>query len=83
MLDKLIHEIQSGGTLEPVLLSSRLDTSPQLVRAMLDHLERLGVLQNLSKCVDSGCGICSLSSSCHDQGGVLPSLWKINTQNFT
>lgn len=79
MLEKLIHEIQAGGTLEPILLANRLDTSPKMVMAMLDHLARLGVLQKLSKCTDSDCANCSLSRPCRTQRKGSSNLWKLSS----
>jgi predicted ArsR family transcriptional regulator len=64
MLQKLLFEIQSGGTLEPGALAARLGTSPQMVRGMLEHLERMGMLQAFSVCSSQGCEGCGLTSSC-------------------
>lgn len=73
MLDQLFDEIRSGGTLETNLLAARLGTSPQLVAAMLEHLQRLGLIRDYAGCAD-GCGGCSLKSSCTRQQPVR--LWQ-------
>lgn len=64
MLDQLLQEIRSGGTLETHRLAARLNTSPQLVEAMLEHLERIGYLQTYVSC-SSGCSGCGLSDNCN------------------
>jgi len=63
MLEKLLSEIRAGGTLETGSLAARLGTTPQLVQAMLDHLQRGGYIQPYRSCGD-GCGGCSLKSGC-------------------
>lgn len=64
MLQKLLEEIQSGGTLEPGILAARIGTTPQMVAVMLEHLERLGKLQTLPDCSSQGCDGCAVSGSC-------------------
>lgn len=44
MLQKLLAEIRSGGTFEVSDLAARLGTTPALVQAMLEHLQRAGQL---------------------------------------
>lgn len=63
MLEQLMAEIRAGGTLEVGTLAARLDTSPQMVVAMLEHLRLSGFIQAYSNCGDSCMG-CSLKSSC-------------------
>ena len=78
MLEKLLSEIQSGGTLEPGLLAARLGTSPEMVSVMLEHLVRLGKLQALADCSPQGCDGCGLSTLClpkNDRGKV----WQLNS----
>ncbi len=43
MLEELLKEIRAGGSLETGVLAARLNTTPQLVEAMLDHMQRLGL----------------------------------------
>jgi hypothetical protein len=74
MLEKLLSEIRSGGTLEVGLLASRLQTSPQMVEAMLEHLQRAGYIRSYQSCGD-GCGGCSLKSECHKPQSELR-LWQ-------
>ncbi len=63
MLQRLLDEIRQGGTLETKTLAARLDTSPQVVAAMLEHLQRLGLIKGYTDC-SSGCHGCGLKDSC-------------------
>ena len=63
MLDELLQAIRSGGTFETGTLATRLDTSPEMVEAMLEHLRRIGYLQPYQAC-NEACGKCSLKSGC-------------------
>ncbi len=73
MLDRLLTEIRNGGTLETNVLAARLDASPQLVAAMLEHLQRLGLIQGYANCATS-CSGCSLQQSCSAR--PLVRLWQ-------
>ncbi len=73
MLAQLLFEIRSGGTLEVGSLASRLNTSPQMIEAMLEHLQRAGYIQPYQAC-DSGCDGCGLQSDCHKP--PAPRLWQ-------
>ena len=75
MLEQLVREIRSGGTLEVNSLAARLKTSPQVVAAMLDHLQRSGLISAYINCGE-GCRGCSLSETCHTQAGPTVKLWK-------
>jgi hypothetical protein len=76
MLQQLLKEIRTGGTLETHALAKRLGTTPQIVRAMLEHLDRLGLVEAYADCSD-GCRGCDLSPSCgHTAQGRL---WKSHT----
>ena len=63
MLEQLLTEIRRGGPLEVNALAARLNTSPRLVAAMLEHLERSGVLSAYLGCAD-GCQGCGLKDTC-------------------
>jgi hypothetical protein len=64
MLERILGAVQQGGTLDAVALARLLDTSPQMVEAMLEHLQRAGYLQEFADCND-GCGGCSLQGACN------------------
>ncbi len=63
MLEKLLAEIRSGGTFETGELASRLGTTPEMLSAMLEHLQRSGQLQPFNTCSDT-CAECRLSNAC-------------------
>ncbi len=73
MLNRLMDEIHYGGTLEVNALADKYDTTPQLITAMLGHLERLGVVADYVDCGD-GCDGCTLSADCSHKG--KPRLWR-------
>jgi Mn-dependent DtxR family transcriptional regulator len=63
MLEKLLAEIRSGGTFETGALAAKLGTTPALVEAMLNHLQRSGHIHPYDACNNS-CGGCSLKKEC-------------------
>ena len=75
MLEKLVHEIRSGGTLETADLATRLGTTPQLIEAMLEHLQRSGLIQGYVSCND-GCLGCSLTDACKKPNAGTLRLWQ-------
>jgi hypothetical protein len=70
-----VNEIRAGGTLETGALAARLGTTPQLVEAMLEHLQRSGLIQAYVSCSD-GCLGCNLQDACKkpDPGAIR--LWQ-------
>ena len=65
MLQALLTEIQKGGPLNPTVLASRLDVSPDLVTLMLEDLERRGLLARLPQsCSSSACQGCPVATTC-------------------
>jgi hypothetical protein len=63
MLEALLAEIRKGGTLEASHLALRLGTTPELVSAMLEHLQRSGYLTAYESC-PAGCDGCGLKKDC-------------------
>ena len=63
MLERLLQEVQGGGTIDAAALAARLDTSTPMVEAMLDHLVRAGYLGEYIDCRD-GCMECNLRDAC-------------------
>ncbi len=65
MLEKLLTEIQNGGSLQPATLAAKLNISVGLVEMMLEDLERRGLLAqvNTSSCSEP-CGGCPLVGEC-------------------
>ncbi len=72
MLEKLLEEIRSGGTFETGVLAARLGTTPALVEAMLDHLQRAGQLRPYEAC--RTCNLKQACQSAHQKNGVR--LWQ-------
>jgi predicted transcriptional regulator len=76
MLEQLLNEIHAGGTLETNALAIRLGASPQMIQAMLEHLQRSGLIRPYYSCSD-GCQGCSLQASCNvEQRGSQVRLWQ-------
>ena len=77
MLEQLLYEIRNGGALEVGALAARLGTSPAMVQAMLEHLQRLGHIQPYDEACGEGCGGCSLTQACEPTTHSKKiSLWK-------
>jgi hypothetical protein len=72
MLQKLLDEIQKGGTLNATTLSTRLSVNPALLGLMLEDLERRGILTRLAAGCSGGssCGGCPTTASCENPGRV-------------
>jgi DNA-binding Lrp family transcriptional regulator len=64
MLDRLLELLREGGTRPIRSLADELGTTPELVRAMLEDLARMGYLRRLSAECEAGCSSCSLSGTC-------------------
>ena len=80
MLERLLEEIRLGGTIETGALAAHLGASPELIGAMLEHLERLGWLQNVQNCTAQKCSGCSLADMCIPK--MQPGrLWKIRDRS--
>jgi Mn-dependent DtxR family transcriptional regulator len=80
MLEQLVNEIRAGGTLETGDLAARLGTTPQLIEAMLEHLQRSGIIQAYIGCADS-CQGCSLQDACKKQGQNSIRLWQSKSES--
>jgi hypothetical protein len=79
MLEQIINEIRAGGTLETGALAARLGTTPQLVEAMLEHLQRSGLIQAYANCGD-GCLGCSLQDACRKPSSATMRLWQSKSE---
>jgi len=68
MLDRLITELKNGNTTSAADLARRLDTTPAMVEAMLETLERHGILKTMTVSNDCNqekpCESCSLAGLC-------------------
>lgn len=65
MLETLMNQIRAGGPLDAAKLAVQLNTSPQMVEAMLEHLRQMGFLRayESGSCSDA-CQACSLKGFC-------------------
>ncbi len=78
MLERLLSEIQEGGTLQPAVLAARLDTSVAMVQAMLEELERMGLLRPIeASCGEQACGGCPMVSACSARPGANGRVWML------
>jgi len=71
MLEKLLAELRAGGTFETGELAVRLGTSPELLGAMLEHLQRSGHIRSFDTCSDA-CAECGLGRTCRPQTDGSP-----------
>jgi len=63
MLEKLLNLLQDTRTHSLADLAHALDTSTAMVEAMLQHLERMGYVRQVTGC-GSSCQGCALKTSC-------------------
>jgi hypothetical protein len=70
MLKKLLDLINQGGSLTPITLAQKLDTTPTMVEMMIDELTRRGMLKVSEfekNCDSESCGSCYLAKTCHSK----------------
>jgi Mn-dependent DtxR family transcriptional regulator len=63
MLEELLQMIREGGSFDTTVLAKKLNTTPMMVMAMMDHLRRNGLIQNYDP-GQSSCEHCSLAQMC-------------------
>jgi DNA-binding Lrp family transcriptional regulator len=64
MLNRLLELLQQGGTRRIRHLADELNTTPELVEAMLEDLARMGYLKRVGAQCSDKCTICPLSEMC-------------------
>ena len=79
MLEQLVKEIRAGGTLEVNSLAAHLNTSSQIVEAMLDHLQRSGLISAYVSCGE-GCQGCGLKEACGTKPSNGVRLWQSRSE---
>jgi hypothetical protein len=73
MFEELLRLIREGGSFDTGALAKRLDTTPELVLVMIEHLRSIGLIKNYDP-GQSSCEHCSLTQMCdpekkrHDVG---------------
>jgi hypothetical protein len=75
MLNHLLKLLQAGGTHRVVDLARALDTTPELVEAMLDDLSRMGYLKRMGGACSGTCGTCPMAGLC--AAGSSGQLWTL------
>jgi Mn-dependent DtxR family transcriptional regulator len=64
MLERLLKLVQRGGTLTIDQMARELETSPEVVSGMMDHLARQGWVKSVTASCDAACGGCALARAC-------------------
>ncbi len=64
MLNRLLELLRMGGTHRVTELARELETTPQLVEAMLEDLARMGYLKRVGGECGGGCAACPLAGLC-------------------
>jgi hypothetical protein len=64
MLEKLRVMLKRGGTITVADMARELDTTPEVVAGMIDHMTRVGQLQPMQVSCDLGCNQCLLVRDC-------------------
>jgi hypothetical protein len=65
MLEKLMSMLNRGGTVTVAEMARNLDTTPEVVAGMIDHMTRTGQLQPMNVSCDLACHQCRLARDCH------------------
>lgn len=74
MLESLLELLRSGGTRRLADMAGELQTTPEMVEAMLDQLTQMGYLRVIdSEC--SSCDGCSLAELC--TSGASGRVWAL------
>lgn len=79
MIERLLTEIQAAGSTTPYILAQKLNTSVEMVTAMLEKLVQLGLIENFNpSCADSACQGCSLGGICKKPAQPGGHVWTLN-----
>jgi len=84
MLKQLLKHIAEGGTWTTESLAQALNTTPELVTAMLEDLTRQGYLKAVGDACNRACASCSLAGHCvASNAGCDTSkrAWTLNSQS--
>ncbi len=65
MFDKLMSMLKRGGTVTVAEMARELDTTPEVVTGMIDHMTRTGQLHPMKVSCDLACNQCLLVRDCH------------------
>ena len=76
MLQQLLQALQTDRTLTTDELAKQLQTTPQMVVAMLEYLEKSGLLKKIEAC-DEDCGGCQLANICSKNTSPTGKFWQV------
>ncbi len=68
MFDKLMSMLKRGGTVTVDQMARELDTSPELVGQMIEHLASAGWLRQMGVSCDNTCNQCVFARDCRRVG---------------
>jgi predicted ArsR family transcriptional regulator len=75
VLDQLLELLRSGGTRRVADLARELDTTPELVKMMLEDLCRMGYLKRVGAECPASCQACPMAGVC--AAGSPGQLWAL------
>jgi predicted ArsR family transcriptional regulator len=81
-LGLLVEKIHSGGTMEVSALAAELGTSPAMIEAMLEHLQRQGIVRRCGQSSEA-CSACGLGATCAIEPGRAIRVWQSVHQRAT
>jgi hypothetical protein len=64
MFDRLMTRLKQGGTVTVDQMAREMDTSPEVVSGMIEHMARQGWLRSMSASCDSACSACLFARDC-------------------
>ena len=64
MFDRLMTLLKRGGTVTIDQMARELDTSPEVVSGMIEHMTRQGWLRSMSASCESACSVCTFARDC-------------------
>lgn len=76
MLEKLTAILKRGGTVTVDQMARELDTSPEMVGQMLDHMASAGWLRQLEASCASTCDQCVFARDC--VRNTQSRVWQVN-----
>jgi hypothetical protein len=80
MMTDLLTMLQAGGTRRVNDLARSLETTPQMVEAMLEEFTRMGYLRQVSGECGGRCGACRLAGICQVASGGR--LWTLTERGL-
>ena len=76
MLKRILERVAEGGTWTVEGLARELDTTPELVAAMLDELVRMGRLKPVGGACGGACASCPIGGGCIK--GTAQRVWALS-----